>query len=244
MRIGLIWIASLIALLAALVVASAGLGYRFQLWDLGTAFTVLRVGAYAALVGAVLALAALIAALARPPRVLALVPLVAFVAAAIAVYLPFELRRTAQSVPPINDITTDPADPPAYVAVVEARGPGDQTVAYPGEAVAAQQREAYPDIQPLVTAKPLDQAYQQALAVARGMSWEIISEAPEQGRFEATDRTAWFGFADDVVVRVRSDGDGNRIDVRSSSRVGRSDIGKNASRIRAYLAQLETALAE
>ncbi len=238
-RTRLIWIASLIALLAALVVASAGLGYRFELWGLGTAFGILRVGTFAAIAGLVLALAALIAALVRPPRILAAVPAVALVATAIALYPTFEMRRMAQGTPPINDITTDPTDPPPYDAIAGLRGRGDQAVQYPGEQFATQQRDAYPDIQPVITDLAPDQAYRQALAAAQASGWAIVGEDAEQGRIEAVDRTLWFGFKDDIVVRVRAEGERSRIDVRSSSRVGRSDLGTNARRIRTFLKQLE-----
>ena len=78
--------------------------------------------------------------------------------------------------------------------------------------------------------------------VARGRGWEIVAAVPEEGRLEATDRTRWFGFRDDIVVRVRSDGPGTRVDVRSVSRVGRSDLGTNARRIRGFMDALRTAL--
>jgi uncharacterized protein (DUF1499 family) len=79
--------------------------------------------------------------------------------------------------------------------------------------------------------------------VARDLGWEIVATAPAEGRLEATARTRWFGFRDDVVVRVRPDGSGSRVDVRSVSRVGRSDLGTNARRIERFLAALGTALA-
>ncbi|WP_404326387.1 DUF1499 domain-containing protein [Aerophototrophica crusticola] len=78
-----------------------------------------------------------------------------------------------------------------------------------------------------------------AEAAARDMGWDIVAVEPAEGRVEATATTAWFGFKDDVVVRVRPEGDGSRIDVRSKSRVGRSDLGANAARIRDYLARLK-----
>ena len=84
---------------------------------------------------------------------------------------------------------------------------------------------------------------ERATEVALALGWQIVATAPAEGRLEATDRTRWFGFRDDVVVRVRPDGAGSRVDVRSVSRVGRSDLGTNARRIQAFLAALRTALA-
>ncbi len=68
------------------------------------------------------------------------------------------------------------------------------------------------------------------------MGWKIVDENQAEGRIEATATTRWFGFKDDVVIRIApSGGNGSRVDVRSVSRVGRSDVGTNARRIRAFL---------
>jgi uncharacterized protein (DUF1499 family) len=87
------------------------------------------------------------------------------------------------------------------------------------------------------TAAP-NQAFDRALATARAMGWEIIASDPTAGRIEATDTTLWFGFKDDVVVRVEAAPGGSRVDVRSLSRVGLSDVGTNAARIEKYLTAL------
>src|SRR5207245_2074399 len=113
-----------------------------------------------------------------------------------------------------------------------------QYAAYGGPAVAAQQHRAYPDLRPVTLPEPPPRAFERALAVARAQGWEIVESSPAEGRIEATDTTRWFGFKDDVVVRVRPEGAGSRVDVRSLSRVGRSDVGKNAARLRAYLRAL------
>jgi uncharacterized protein (DUF1499 family) len=85
---------------------------------------------------------------------------------------------------------------------------------------------------------PPARAFERALAVARAQGWEIVAAVPAEGRIEATDTTRFFGFKDDIVIRVKAEGAGSRVDVRSLSRVGKSDVGKNASRIRAYLRAL------
>jgi len=82
------------------------------------------------------------------------------------------------------------------------------------------------------------QGFKRALAVARDMGWQIIDSNPSEGRIEATDTTFWFGFKDDIVVRVRPTQNGSRIDVRSVSRVGRSDVGTNARRIQKFLKEM------
>jgi uncharacterized protein (DUF1499 family) len=102
-------------------------------------------------------------------------------------------------------------------------------------ATAEQQRRAYPDIQPLILPVPSGDAFAKARAAAQAMGWEIASADPAAGRIEAVATTFWFGFKDDVTVRVTPQGAASRIDVRSRSRVGRGDAGANAERIRRYL---------
>ena len=112
---------------------------------------------------------------------------------------------------------------------------------YGGPEIAAQQHAAYSDIQPLILSIPSQQAFSQALQAAEAMGWAIVATNPADGRIEATDTTFWFGFKDDIVVRIQAQGDGSRVDVRSVSRVGKSDVGTNAQRIRAYLRRLNRA---
>ena len=162
--------------------------------------------------------------------------------AAVAV-VPVSHLRAAGRVPPIHDITTDLDDPPRFVAVLPRRRARRTTAEHGGAALAAQQRAGYPDLGPARFPAPPDRVFARAVDVARGLGWEIVATVPAEGRLEATDRTRWFGFRDDVVVRVRPDGAGSRVDVRSVSRVGRSDLGTNARRIRAFVDALRAALA-
>jgi uncharacterized protein (DUF1499 family) len=111
-------------------------------------------------------------------------------------------------------------------------------VDYAGPETAQQQREAYPDIRPLILDLPADRAFQRALDIADAQGWEIVDANAAEGRIEATDRTFWFGFYDDVVIRLTPLEGRTVVDVRSKSRVGRSDRGFNARRIRGYLEEL------
>jgi uncharacterized protein (DUF1499 family) len=151
------------------------------------------------------------------------------------------MRQVAQQVPPIHDITTDTEDPPRFAAVLPLRKNATNPVDYGGPEIAAQQHTAYPDIQPLTLPIPRHQAFVQALQTAEAMGWAIVATNPGEGQIEATDTTFWFGFKDDIVVRVQARGDGSRVDVRSVSRVGKSDVGTNAQRIRAYSRRLSKA---
>jgi len=140
---------------------------------------------------------------------------------------------------PIHDISTDTVNPPLFKVLDETRTGATNTLEYGGPELAAAQAEAYPDIGPLDTAMPADAAYARALAVADKMGWEIVASDAEQLRFEATARTSVFYFADDVVIVVTTQPDGSRIDMRSVSRVGRSDQGLNAARIRDFQQKFE-----
>ncbi len=227
-----------LALLCALGAVAAGLGYRLGWWGLGTAFGLLRWAAYGA-VPAGLA-AALGAFLARPRggRRGLIWAVLGLALALPAILVPGYWLHQARSVPPIHDITTDFDDPPAFRAVVPLRREAPNPHGYGGPEVARQQRRAYPDIGPALVAATPERAFVQALAAARAMGWTIHAAEPASGRIEATDTTLWFGFRDDIVVRVTPHAGGARVDVRSLSRVGRSDLGTNARRVRAYLARI------
>jgi uncharacterized protein (DUF1499 family) len=231
---------------AAFVVAAAGFAlvalpgpmYRFGLIDLGPAFTGMRWGAYAGIGGIALCLIAGIVAFLRAGRRGLVLAVVGIVLGGIAFYLPTSMRAQARSVPAIHDITTDLENPPAFVAIAPLRAEAPNPVTYAGEEVAAQQRNAYPDLQPTILKTDMATAFPKAEAAARSMGWEIVEVAPAEGRIEATATTGWWGFKDDVVIRLREAEGGIVLDVRSKSRVGRSDLGANAARIRAYLAKV------
>ena len=139
----------------------------------------------------------------------------------------------AGDVPPIHDISTDTDNPPIFVAAVEARGENSNSLDTAAETV-AQQINAYPDITPLTSGLDAEQAYARALATAKDLGWEVLAEYPGNGMIEAVATTAVMAFKDDIAVRVSATEAGSVIDVRSVSRVGLSDMGANAKRIRAF----------
>jgi uncharacterized protein (DUF1499 family) len=224
-------------LIAVLLLLLSGPGTRFGLWEYGTGFFMMRIAFFAGLVGAALALLLL---LVPKTRALGAVPLVvALVLGLGTAYLPWSGVKKVRSLPFIHDITTDTANPPAFVAVLPLRVDASNPPEYPGEEVAAQQRAAYPDIQSLTLSMPADQAFARALEVAEGLGWEIVASEAAEGRIEATETTFWFGFKDDVVIRITDAAGGSLLDVRSKSRVGRSDVGANAERIRKFVNALQ-----
>ncbi len=141
----------------------------------------------------------------------------------------------ANAVPPIHDISTDGADPPEFVALVELRGPNANPLDYDADALAAVTREAYPYVQPIRSGLAPTEAFARAQRIVADFGWEVVAADPAAGHLEATATTRLYGFKDDVVVRVRPDGAGSRIDLRSVSRVGQSDLGANAARIGAFI---------
>ena len=230
-----------LAILVGLIAMMAGIGSRFGWWSFRTGFTLLRWAAYGGIATVVLSIGAMIAARPGGPRrglVLAVLALLVGVAVA---GVPWQWRRTARSVPPIHDITTDVERPPEFVAMLPLRADAPNSAEYGGPEIAEQQQAGYPDIQPVTLALPPDQAFARALDVVRQMGLEVVAAEPDQGRIEATDRTLWFGFEDDMVIRVAPSEGGSRIDARSVSRVGGSDVGTNARRIREFMERVTEA---
>lgn len=148
------------------------------------------------------------------------------------------LAAPSRRVPVIHDITTDPTDPPSYAG--PARAAAGAGLDYPSENE-AQQRAAYPEVAPIIVEAAPGDAYAAAQRAALQLGWEVVRSDPSAGTFEATSTSRLFRFVDDVAVRVRSQDGGSRIDVRSRSRVGKSDLGANAARILAFAAALEGA---
>jgi uncharacterized protein (DUF1499 family) len=228
----------LLALLAGAALLLAGVSNRLQWLDFRPALTLFRWAAYGGAAAAVLSLLGLI--LARPGSARRGFPLAmaGLVIGLVVVGIPWQWWQKAQRLPFIHDITTDLENPPAFVAILPLRADAPNSAEYGGPEIAAQQREGYPDLGPLTLQEPPPQAFTRALEAARAMGWEIVASEPTEGRIEATATTFWFGFKDDVVVRVTPASGGSRIDVRSVSRVGRSDVGANAERITVYLSYI------
>ena len=228
--------------LGALAIAGLGLGllalagpmYRIGILGLPSAFGVLRWAAY---VGIVAMLAALVVGVWTYLRRLHLpfvVAVLALVIGGVAMAIPYRWQRAAETAPPIHDISTDLENPPAFKAIVPLRR-GAPNGLERTAAVADEQRKGYPDIEPLTVPQPRDQAFNRAMAVIQPLGWEVVSADKASGIIEATDTTTWFGFKDDISVRLTPWGSGTRVDVRSVSRVGRSDVGTNARRVREFL---------
>lgn len=226
------------AVAAFAMLAASGPGTRAGIWPWQTGLMLLQWAAWTGIVAGAAAVVLLAMAAVPRWRARAWVPLVALCFALAAFAPPYILLQEAKRLPVIHDITTDGEDPPAFVALLAARQASRNGAAYGGAGVYAKQQAAYPDIKPLVVATAPRETLQRAIDAARAMGWEIAASDAASGRIEATARTPWFGFLDDVIVRIRPQGEGSRVDVRSVSRVGASDVGANAKRVREFLRRL------
>jgi len=229
----------MLALLAGLGAALAGFGHRWGWWHYRTGFTVLKAAAYIAIAAAVVSLAGLVVTRPLLLRQGMVLSLAGIIIGLLVAGIPWSWLRTVKQMPMIHDITTDMENPPKFIAVLPFRKEAANPVEYGGPDIAALQHKAYPDIVSLRMKVQPDRAFEQALQAAREMGWEIVDAPSKDGRIEATDSTFWFGFKDDVVIRITPETEGSRVDVRSLSRVGKSDVGTNAKRIRAYFNKLD-----
>jgi uncharacterized protein (DUF1499 family) len=230
------------ALASALAMVFAGIGYRLGLWHFRTGFTIMGWAFWVAAGSAVVSLAGLFLLAQKPPR-LVVAAVVGILVGAATAYIPWTYKQTVARLPFIHDITTDMQNPPAFVAVKGLRKEGDHPVEYDGPEVAALQQKAYPDLAPLTVAADKDKVFAAAEAALKSMKLQIVDKNAAEGRIEAVHTSLLFGFKDDVVVRIAADGAGTKVDVRSKSRVGRSDVGQNAKRIREILQRLKANLA-
>jgi uncharacterized protein (DUF1499 family) len=231
-----------LAALALLLLAISPLGWRAGWWHYRFAFTwLMPASGFIAAAATLISLLTLLlgwSGLCARRMAMAAVGLALGVALA---YVPWHYNRLLNTLPRIHDITTDTENPPSFKTVLAARAAEKAaTEVYEGPDLARLQKAAYPDLAPLELNSTAAQAFELALAVAKSMpGWSIVSVEPATGHIEASQASTWFGFTDDVVIRVTTDGSRSRIDMRSLSRQGRSDFGVNAARIRAYMSALK-----
>ena len=232
--------AFIMACVAALIVASAGPLHRFLGVEIEPAFAIFRYGFYVAVAGVALAVATIVPTRPGDRRRGFVAALLAIVIGVAAAYTPLSWFLRAQQAPELNDITTDTNRPPPLVVTLQLRRGASNPATYPGANAAVLQRAAYPDITPVVLTEPPAEAFKKVDAAAMAMGWDVVARAPAEGRVEAVATSLWFGFRDDIVIRIQPDGAGSRVDIRSKSRDGESDLGVNARRIREFIARLKS----
>ena len=235
--LALAWTGLALAAACALAELAGGPGYRMGWWTYGSGIQVVRWAATAGILAAALALVAVVIASRHGVRDARFLGALGLALSLLVIGPPVYLLWVVGQVPYIHDISTDTADPPRFVAIVPLRQGSPNTTETSAQDVALQ-KKGYPDIAPAILAEPPEKAFQRAERAARAMGWEIVAVVAQERRIEATDTTLLFGFKDDVVIRVAADGKGSRVDMRSLSRVGLSDLGVNAKRIRAFMKAL------
>ncbi|HEX9757447.1 MAG TPA: DUF1499 domain-containing protein [Nitrospiria bacterium] len=227
-----------IAISFLFIIVLAGLGSRWEWWGFRTGFSILEYGAYGGLGAALVSLIGLAMNSKHFHRQLFFMGISGLLLGLLTVGVPWSWWKFAKGVPPIHDITTDTRNPPVFESILPLRGDASNPVAYGGPEIAKLQKSAYPDIVPAILLVSKEEAFQRALVLAQAMGWKIVDADLNRGRIEATDTTFWFGFKDDIVIRISPHEEGTLVNLRSVSRVGRSDVGTNAMRIRKFLNQL------
>lgn len=224
-----------VSILGALTVLLSGYGYQWGWWEFRLGFQMIPWGTGAAVLGGIFSAVGYFRYKGKEANYKAAGITGMALAVLALINIGYWYSEVQQGYPPIHDITTDTMNPPEFVAIVPLRKDAPNPVAYAGEETAEAQREFYDGLETLNVSLSYDAAYDRALETAREMPWKIVGENKQEGRIEAYEKLGWFGFVDDVVIRVDTTENGSKIDVRSKSRIGRGDLGVNAKRIRAYL---------
>lgn len=232
-----------LALVAISALLMAALGHAWGWWGFRPAFGAIRWIAYGGLLAAALALVGGVASIQKKSRIGMVLGLVGIAVGVTSAWVPYANRMALRASPRLSDITTDMVNPPNFIAALELRkkSKARNKTSY-GPAKAKLQKLHYPDIKPATLALPPGQAFDKALAVVHGLGWAIIASDKAARRIEASETSFWFGFVDDVVIRIApagADGKASRVDVRSSSRIGRRDAKVNANRVRNFLAKIK-----
>ena len=229
------YIGFILALLCAVAAVGSGIGYRLGLWHFRTGFEILKWSFF--LSGAtLLILLACMFFVQTKTRADSMIGIIGIIICLVLVYVPYSWKKTLDAYPYIHDISTDTLNPPDFVIVDQLRAADDHSIEYDGLEVAELQVKAYPDIKTLVIDGDIEKHLQSAENVLNDMNLDIVSVDIESGRIEAVATSFLFGFKDDMVIRMtETDGAQVAVDVRSKSRVGKSDLGQNAKRIRRFM---------
>ena len=223
------------AVIAAVLLPVGALGSKFGIWGFQMGFLALLAGTLLAVVGLIAGVIAIFVSRKREFSADGPSLYIGIAVSALIIAVMFVQGLTATSVPPIHNISTDVMDPPQFNAVVALRGEGTNPLEYDADRIAPLQQSTYPGVTTLVLQTSRADALEKAVGVLTGMGLEIVATDADAGIVEATATTFWFGFKDDIVVRVRGSVVEAIVDARSVSRVGVSDLGVNARRIREFL---------
>ena len=260
-----------LAIFGPLLYVIAAMGTKLGLWSLKFGFGTLTrdLGPKVFLVTVIVAAIALILALVIKPRKGILIGVLGLLVPILGLGKLANVKKTAETLPFIHDVSTDTQNPPLFTqAILSERGQTSNASHYVGKTapvrkldgkgkpvtgadgkpvydqklVSVLQTKAYPEVRPLILEDMPDVVFGKAESIVKSMGWDIANSDVKTGIIEATETTFWYGFEDDVIIRIRpSEGGGTVVDIRSLSRVGGSDLGKNASRVKAFMAKLKAA---
>lgn len=230
---------AILSLVGAIAVILSGYGYQWGWWHFSVGFKIIPWGTGMTIIGGIMALIGYI----RFEERIKNYSIAAFVGMTLSlgalINIGYWYAEVQKGYPPIHDISTNTLNPPQFEAVVPLRADAPNSLEYDHSETPPAQKAFYPDIETLMVSMSYDETYDRALATARKMPWEIVGENKKEGRIEAYEKLPWFGFIDDVVIKVDTTDSGSKIDMRSVSRLGRGDLGVNAKRIRAYFKRFE-----
>ncbi len=239
------------AIIGPLIFIIAALGYRFGVLDLGTSLGTLsrNVGPKVLMLGMIISVLSVLLSWFVQPRKGLIVSLIALFIPVFGLFKLNNVRNTVSNLPFIHDITTDPENPPAYTdAIISARNKVERvnTLEYlekkdkeGGTLISVLQSKHYPEIRPVRRSETPDEIFKEAEALVKSLGWDVVTLDTSGGIIEATDTTFWYGFKDDVIIRIQpSKNGGSLVDMRSVSRVGGSDLGANAARLNKLIAGL------
>lgn len=224
-----------IGALSIITIILPGPLYRSGVYGFSSAFWMVKGGAYGGILAIIIAIIGLtLVLLGRQPRYFSSA-ISGIVLGILALGIPYMWISKVESLPAIHDISTDTVNPPHFQPdILALRKGSENSVVYTGEEVAAQQTTIYPDIQPLLFNLPSPTVYAATLRAVQTLDWKLDSNDPIGGIIEATSTSLWFGTKYDVVIRIQALAHSTRLDIRSESRMGKRDAGKNAQLIRTF----------
>jgi len=226
-----------VAAVGLALLGAAGPAYRVGV-SLASAFALVRWASYVSLGGAAVSVAALLWARRKSRTGAAFMAGLGVLIGILTASVGYGWLRQAQGAPPIYDVTTDLDNPPAFETLVSRRPAGSNPLTRSPE-LDQLQRQHYADLAPVIVSQPVRLVFDRVRLAAENQGWTIVASDPATGRLEATDTTAWFGFTDDIVVRLTPWGSATRVDMRSVARHGSTDAGTNARRIHRFFSAVQ-----
>jgi len=238
------------AIIGPLIFLLAALGYRLGMLDLSTSLgtMTMTMGPVVLFTGLIISLFSVLMSWFMQPKKGLLLSLIALLIPLGGLIKGYSIYSTGQSLPAIHDITTDSQDPPMFTkAILDLRGETSNPTNYfenrdkrENKLVSILQAENYPEIRPVLLSENTDVVFGVVKDRVRRKGWNVVTEDADAGIVEATVTSFWYGFKDDVILRIRpSKNGGSIVDMRSTSRVGQSDLGDNAERLNALIKELQ-----